>query len=368
MVKSADLPVAVVCIAAGKSQIPVIHKAIELGLSVISVDRDPDAPGFAFSDERIEMSTYEAQPIIERLCALQYKYRIVGVINRSSGFPVVTTAEICHALKLPGIPPNSARLIIDKARLMAACQYRRIPVPSFHSAQSFTDLNGIRFRFPAIVKPALSLVGKSGVRMVSTVNDLPSAFDAARQVAVNGVVNIEEFVPGRDVSLMALVRGGQLYPITLLDELNATDSMGNLYGVGFAVPSMFSGQPEETRIINLARQIVNSFELDTTAFNMSCRCEAGGKPKLIEIHLDLGGDLVLDALLPESTSVDVLSLIIMSLVGENYPCKNVNFIPSAVIFNKGEGLVSERPYKIISEPDRISLEQTIISTLREIYG
>lgn len=364
---SAKLKPAIICLAAGKSQLIVIKKAKELGFVVLAIDCNPDAPGFSLSDERIVLSTYEAKPIIRQLHTLEDRYQLSGVVNRSSGIPVVTASEICQEFALPGIPPASARIIIDKSQLMKVCTMHGIAAPTCQSASSLAEVDRSCLRFPCVVKPALSIVGKSGVRIVQDANALSAAFTAAKAVAMNSIVNIEELMQGRDVSLISVVQRGQLYPITLLDELNMTDSKGNIKGTGFAVPSIFSGQPEEALIIDLGRQIVDSFKLNTTAFNMSCRCESGGTPRLVEIHLDLGGDLVLDALLPESTSFDVLSFAILSLAGENPSCKNINFIPSAVIFSKGEGLVSERPYKILSEPDRILLEQTIISTQRKIY-
>ena len=358
----------IICLAAGKSQIIVIEKAKELGLSVLAVDRDPNAPGFALSDEKLRLSTYDAQPIIETLHSLKHKYQLVGVVNRSSGPPVVTAAKICQAFELPGIPLDSARIIVNKSELMKACAGRGIATPACQAVSSLEEVSREHLDFPCIVKPSLSLVGKNGVRLVPNENSLPEAFMAAHQAAMNHMVNVEEFVPGRDVSLMGVVVGGQLQCITLLDELNITDSKGKIKGSGFAVPSVYSGQSEEARIIELAKKIVDSFKLDTTAFNMSCRCESRGAPRLVEVHLDLAGDLILDALLPESTSFDVLSFSILSLAGGNPTLENINFRPSAVIFSEGEGLVSERPYKILSAPDLITLEHTIMSTQRKIYG
>lgn len=365
---STKLKPAVICLAAGKSQLIVIKKAKELGFAVLAIDRDPDAPGFRLSDEQIVLSTYEAKPIIRQLHTLQENYKFSGVINRSSGIPVVTAAEICQEFALPGIYPALAHIIIDKSQLMKVCTVHGIAAPVCQSVSLLAEIDRTDLYFPCVIKPALSIVGKSGVRIVQDANELPAAFRAAKDASMNGIVNIEELIQGRDVSLMSVVQRGQLYPITLLDELNESDPKGNIKGAGFAVPSVFSGQPEESSIINLAMQVVDILKLDTTAFNMSCRCEPGGKPRLVEIHLDLGGDLVLDALLPESTSFDVLSFAILSLVGDNPSIKNINFIPSAVIFSEGKGLVSERPYRILSGTDRVSLEQTIISTKRKIYG
>lgn len=365
---STKLKPAIICLAAGKSQLIVIKKAKELGFAVLTIDRNPDAPGFSLSDERLVLSTYEPKPIIKKLHALQNRYRLVGVINRSSGPPVVTAAKICQEFALPGISTDSARIIIDKSQLMEACVGRGIAVPICQAVSSLEDINYEHLDFPCIVKPSLSLVGKDRVRLVPNEDSLPEAFRAAHHMAMNGMVNIEEFVPGRDVSLMGMVMGGQLRCITLLDELNMTDSKGNIRGTGFSVPSMFSGQAEEARMIDLAKQIVDSFNLDTTAFNMSCRCESGGNPRLVEIHLDLGGDLVLDALMPESTSFDVLAFILHALTGKTPVLQNIAFSPVAVIYTEGEGLVSERPFNILTAQDRATLEQSLLSMQRKIYG
>ncbi len=359
---------AIICMAAGKSQMIVIKKARELGFSVIAIDRNPDAPGFIFSDERIVQSTYEGKPIISQLHVLQDRYKLLGVINRSSGIPVVTTAEICRAFSLPGVPPASARCIIDKSRLMRLLKEHGIAAPSCHAVSSLAEIEKNRFPLPCVVKPSLSIVGKSGVRIVKDAHAIPHAVTAAKAVSMNGVVNIEAFVPGRNVSLMSVIQSGQLYPITLLDEINVVDKNGNIAGYGFAVPSLFTGQPEETRIINLAKKVVNAFGLDTTAFNMSCRCESGGVPKLIEIHLDLGGDMILEALFPASSSFDVLGSLIRSLTGRHTSYNNINFSPTAIVFREGEGLVSDRPYEILSAPDRISIEHMIRSTQRGTDG
>ncbi|KKS33158.1 MAG: ATP-grasp domain protein [Parcubacteria group bacterium GW2011_GWC2_42_12] len=368
MMQAYRLRPAIVCLAAGKSQLIVIEKAKELGLSVIAVDRDPNAPGFALSDEKIELSTYDATPIINKLYSLKDKYKLIGVVNRASGPPVVTAAKICQVFELPGVPPKSASIIVNKSQLMAACSGRGIATPACQAVSSLEDINYEHLDLPCIVKPSLSLVGKKGVRLVLKKDSLPEAFMAACQAAMNGIVNVEEFVPGRDVSLMGVVVKGQLHCITLLDELNVTDSNGNIKGVGFAIPSVFSGQPEEASIIGMAKKIVDSFKLDTTAFNMSCRCESRGTPRLVEIHLDLGGDLILDALIPESTSFDVLEFMFRALTGEKPVLQNITFNPVAVIFGEGEGMVSERPYNILTAQDRTSLERSLLLTQRQIYG
>ncbi|MEW5801188.1 MAG: hypothetical protein AB1847_03690 [bacterium] len=367
----------VICLGAGKSQLLVIQKSKELGLAVLAVDQNPHAPGFALCNERLTLSTYEAQPIIERLRAFQTEYRFMGVINRSSGPPVISCAEICQAFGLPGVPPASAHSIVHKSRLMSACSSLGIAAPLCQSASSLSQIDRAKLVFPCIVKPSLSLVGKSGVCRVTDESCLAEAFAAARHASMNGMVNIEEYVPGYDVSLIALVKKGRIIPITLADELNEVDAKGNICGagevrgIGAAIPSILSGMPEEAMILALAQKIADSFRLDTSPFMMSCRCDFGGPPRLIELHLDLGGDLILEALMPACSSSDVPAFLIRTLMDESAfmsgSCQPLPgpvlaapaFSPAAVIYGQGEGLVTDRPHTVLTAQDRSSLQRAI---------
>lgn len=324
---------AVVCLAAGKSQLIVIEKAKELGYAVLAVDRDPHAPGFKLSDEMIQLSTSTAGPIIDRLQMMREKYNIVGVLNRSSGLPVVTAAQICQAMKLRSTPPESAQRITDKAKLLATCKAHGIPVPDFHSVQTFREIDEQNLRFPCVVKPALSLVGKSGVRIVAEPNGLRSAFEAAHQVSMTGIVNIEDYIPGYDFSLLAIIIDRAVHKIILRDEWNVVDKTGAIEGYGIAMPSVFSGMVEESRIIELAQRVTRRFELNQTVLNLCCRCEPAKGPVLIEIHLDMGGDLFYDALVPESTESDLVGIMIKALTGELSDLPDVAFNPVALVFN-----------------------------------
>ncbi len=357
------LPDAVICLAAGMSQLIVIRKAKELGFAVISVDRNPNAPGFAESDKRINLSTYDSKPILAEIKKLQTRFNIVGVINRSSGPPVITNAEICRALGLPGISIESARCILNKAELLSMCASKKLLTPTCFSLSSIDENDISRIGIPCVIKPSVSLVGKSGVTVVKNKAAIADAFEKAKKASLTGVVNIEEFVPGRDVVLMAIVSEGTVFPITLLDEINGCDEAGVTRGMGFAIPSVMSGAREEELILTLAQRIVDIFGLRTTSFLMSCRCEKGGTPKLIEIHLDLGGDLIFDELIPASTDFDVLGYYLKVLAGQKLQPVKPSFSPTAVLYEKGEGLIRGRSFKIISYDSRESLEEEITRRL-----
>ncbi|MCQ1538193.1 ATP-grasp domain-containing protein [Methanocalculus taiwanensis] len=354
---------AVIVIGAGKSQVLVIKKAKSMGFAVIGVDRDRNAPGFTLCDEKVYLSTYESQPIIERIKDLMTVYDLRGVINRSSGVPVVTCADICSAFHLPGVATQAVKKIIDKSQLISFCNKNNISAPHCIAVNSFKELNQYTVRYPCIVKPALSTVGKCGVTHVEREKELEQAFKKAKKISVTGFVNIEEYIEGRDVSLISVVRDGVVYPITLLDEINTRDQSGEIVGVGFAVPSIFTNQNEELKIHALAADVVTTFNLGTTIFIMSCRCNFKDNPRLIEIHLDLGGDLVLDQLIPASTDFDIVSFFIRVLTGDEPKVFKNDFTPAAIIYGREDGLISERGCTLIQRNSREELSKVLDSLL-----
>lgn len=310
-------PHALISVAAGRGQVPVIRKAKNLGLAVIGIDQNPRAPGFAYADECVVLSTYEPEPIIARLHKLVPRYDFEGVITSSSGPPVFTAACLAKAFNLPGISPETAKTITFKSQLMAACAKLGIPAPRHQAVHSLDEVNWTEIEYPCVIKPSLGLVGKFLIRAVYSPNELEAQFEQTLTAAWDGCVDIESFVPGCDVSLMAMVANRELLPVVLLDEVNTFDGNGYVKAKQLTVPSVFAGGIEEERIHQLARTIVEKIGVETTPFSMSCRCERGGQPKLIEIQLNLCGDAVLVESLSANPNFDFIELGIKIMTGQN---------------------------------------------------
>ena len=69
---------AVICLAAGKSQLPVIAKAKSLGYTIVAIDQNRDAHGFEYADYKIYQSTYDADAIIKELDKFRNKLKWIG--------------------------------------------------------------------------------------------------------------------------------------------------------------------------------------------------------------------------------------------------------------------------------------------------
>ena len=108
---------AVICLAAGKAQEQLIIKAKSLGHVVIAIDRNPKSLGFKYADMAICQSTHDAEVVINELEKLEDRYRWIGILNRSSGPPVITAAKISKYFNLPGVPIESARNLVNKDKV-----------------------------------------------------------------------------------------------------------------------------------------------------------------------------------------------------------------------------------------------------------
>jgi hypothetical protein len=352
---------ALICIGAGKSQQPVISTAKELGYAIIAIDQNPSAPGFKIADEKLVLSTFDAIPLIESIKSLSQKYNIMGILNRSSGPPVVTAARLAKFLQLPYYSENSAIKIVNKHLLMELCGKYGIPAPKSYALTKNEELNKKEIQYPCVVRPSLSLVGKSGITILNEENELDDALGHAFDSTINDYIIIDEYINGHDISFVSFVEGGELEPICLLDEINANDNKGKMVGEGFAMPSIHESSRVNKQVLLSAEKIVDAFEIKRSPLMASFRIDENQTPKLIEVHLDMGGDLLIEKLFPKALNYNFLKYGIQLLAGEQ-PIKPAVIIkPTAIIFDKGEEIISEKRNTVIQAKDRMELDRLIHS-------
>ena len=91
-------------------QIPIIKKAKEMGLYVITCDYLPDNPGHKFSDEYHNVSTTDKEGVLE----LAKSLNIDGIVCYASDVSAPTAAYVAEKMKLPSQPYNSVYLLTHK--------------------------------------------------------------------------------------------------------------------------------------------------------------------------------------------------------------------------------------------------------------
>lgn len=350
---------AVISLAAGEQQLLVINKAREMEYAVIAVDRNPQAPGFAFADEKICLTVYESQPIIGRLKSMLDSYEFKAVLTRSSGPSVVSAATIAEAFGLPGIAPEVAKTIIHKSDFIETCHRLSIPAPKHLVFSGNENLNLEEVGLPCVVKPSLSLIGQKAVRFVHSQEQLSREISDVNSASFDHRIEVESFEQGYDIILVSMVSKGELIPLVLLDEINRITETGKIKRQAIAGPSVFTGTMLEERILTLARNLIKSLAIDTTPFLLSCRSESNGFPKIIECHLDLGGDRILDVLFPAMTEFDFVKFAIDVMTGQPLSLVQAEFKPTAILFDEAENegckIITGRDYHAFKKEVRPDL-------------
>lgn len=341
----ADRKPALILLGAGRSQVPLLKKARE-SLRVVAVDQDPHAPGRTWADELLPVSTFDTRAVLQALQQLVQRYEFRGIVARTTAREALRTAvEVARRFRLPYLQENLVRISTEKGALRAFGQAHGLPVPRGRLV-SKTDGAELDLSFPLLVKPNVTRVGKAGIAVCSHPAELPARMEAARRASADGCAEVQEYVEGIDSALLCRLQGGTAHLICWWDELVGIDWKGGVRGLGASVPSVTGYTPAQRRAEDTARRLASLFPESSGLLIFSFRITAEQEVYLIELHADLGGDLVADRLLPEADpGFDFFRLAVeASLPGSSPLLLNPQFLPTALLFSpEGEPLVWTGP-------------------------
>ena len=324
---------AIISIAAGKSQLALIETAQRMGLAVIAVDRDEEAPGFAIADESVRASTHDADEVLTALESVLGEYDVRAVVTKSSGAPVATCARVAASLGLPGLNPDWAEAATNKPGQLAMCDRAGVPVPKHVRIESQGELSSRGLVPPLVCKPARPDVGKRGVLLARTAHELGAAYAAASAASRDGAVEVETYLPGHDVVLAGIFRDSKFEPVALLDEDTRFLHGGDVRGLGFSVPSRLEGTTLEATLVGHAKRLVERLELGSGVLFLTFRVLARrGEAHVLELHFDLAGDHLADVFFPEATDYPLIESVVRALSGEELQPRATTLHPTVMRF------------------------------------
>src|SRR4051812_34981674 len=163
-------------VGSGRHQRRAIVRARELGLRVVAVDRNAEAPGLEVADvgEVVDFTDVEGVTEVAR------RHEVDGVLTVSADRAVPVVAAVAEALGLPGIGTETAHLMTHKVAMRRRLAEAGVPQPRFAAARSLHEAYGAAetVGFPAVLKPADS-GGQRGVFMLESIDDLEARLHAA---------------------------------------------------------------------------------------------------------------------------------------------------------------------------------------------
>ena len=217
----------VLFVGAGRHQRRAILRAKQLGLRVVAVDRNAEAPGLQHADEAEVVDFIEVDAVID----VARRHKVDGALTVSADRAVPVVAAVAEALGLPGIGTDTAHLMTHKVAMRRKLAQGGVPQPRFAAVRVRREAApaGETVGFPAVLKPADS-GGQRGLFLLRSFDDLDRHLHAALAESPTGEAIVEEFTDGLELNGLVITRGGEPYTLLLSDRLRPA---GEGFGVGW---------------------------------------------------------------------------------------------------------------------------------------
>lgn len=296
-------------IGAGILQLPAIQKAKEMGFNVTVVDMSSQAPGIEYADRFYEVSTNDISGILQ----VADEVKPDGVMTLATDMPMRSVAAVAEKYGLHSISPTVAIKATDKIEMIRCFEAHNVAHPWFEVISSEQDLEELlkEHSIPFIMKPNDSS-GSRGVVLVKNIHDMKEAFEYSKSVSKSGLVLVEEYMQGPEVSVEAMTIHGETTILAVTDKL--TTGAPYFVEMGHSQPSQL---PEHTveQIKNLATKAIQAIGIDNSPSHVEIIVTAEA-PKLVELGARLGGDCITTYLVPLSTGIDMVEASILLALGQ----------------------------------------------------
>jgi len=305
-------------VSGGAEAVPGIQRAKNMGLHVVVSDANPNAPGFDFADEKIVASTYDAEATSS--FAVRYhqeKRPIDGVISIAADVPL-TVATVADRLGLPGISIETARISSDKLEMKKKFILSGIPAPWFVPIKSLKELETVLSErgYPLVIKPVDSRGARGVLKITDNIN-LAWAFKYSCQFSPSGMVMVEEFLEGPQISTESIIIDGIGVTIGFVDRNyeDVNKFLPHIIENGGQQPSIL-GDNEKKAVSKLAEQAGLALGVRNGVVKGDLVLTKDG-PKVIEIAPRLSGGWLCTDQIPLGTGVDFVGAAIKLSLGEN---------------------------------------------------
>ena len=301
-------------LGAGPLQVPAIRKAKEMGYRIILVDYDENAVGFPLADVKLVVSTLDQEEVYRQ--ALIYRPDVV--ITSTSDGPVRTAAYVNEKLgKKPDLSYEDSLCATVKSHMRNRLKECGVPIPAYAAVEDFEGFREMteRLKGRCIIKPADN-AGSRGVVLLEEgmrqEKELRRAYEYSRSNSRNGMVMVEEFMSGPEVSVEALTVDGRTEIIAITDKFITPPPY--FVELAHCEPSRLPENVQE-RIREVAREAVKAIRLQNGPSHTEVKITEEG-PKIVELAARLGGDFITSRLVPLSTGVDLVGASVELAAGK----------------------------------------------------
>jgi biotin carboxylase len=295
-------------IGGSKWQVDLIRRAQQMDLETIVADIDPACPGAALADRFIEIDTNDREGMVR----VAQRYGIDLVLADQSDRVVPIAALINERLGLRGLRPEVAERVTDKSVMRHALR-GTVQMPAFAevssagAAAAFAETTG----YPVVVKPKRAQ-SSIGVLKANTVDELAQAFPRTAAASDDGVILVEEFVAGLEVTVEAFSAESRCHVLAISEKEHYP--FNDCLARQLSYPPRLDPRTLEN-LREVAVEVAEAIGLEDGLTHAEYRL-VGATPHLIEIAARGGGSGIASRIVPHVSGVDVYALLIRRLRGE----------------------------------------------------
>lgn len=317
-------------IGAGRDSVYTIKKAKEKGVYVVALDGNPQAEGFLYANQAIEVDISDKEKVLRILDEIKPDFIIPVPIGRY----LSTMGYINEKYNLPGVKYVPANLSTDKYlfhQKLSECGLRPVKL---YLLNKDTDFSQIQIPFPAIIKPRFGS-GSRDVFYIMNIEEMEHACKAIGERSEDFI--LEQAVIGTEYSVDGAVIDGEL-KITLLRKKIITPIPIRQPVSSFSVVKTEENQALFKRVQDHLQKVFTQLAYDCCLVNADLIIneenifviEAAPRPSGHNLH---------SIFVPLATGIDIAEEYINLLLGEkfsfianNTKCIQIRFIDFEEMF------------------------------------
>jgi len=312
----------------GIQQIPLIKKLKERDYKILLIDYYNQPPGKKYADKHLKVSTLDMELILNVIHERDIDIDLVATMATDQ--PVLSASYIAEKLGIYyPLSYSDAIKVTNKSHMKRILKSNDIDTPNYHVLSEFPH-SSIFLQFPIIVKPTDNQ-GQRGISAVNNEKELKNAINYAINNSCEKKCIVEDFVPGKEVSINAFVIKNKLSILMITDRKHF--SYKKTVGVCKAheYPSSIN-MTERDNLIKITKKIINAFSLSNTPLYMQAIVQKDSNISVIEFGCRIGGGLEA-YLLPLTIGIDVVDVYIDQLERKGVSINKSNYYAfSAVDF------------------------------------
>ena len=305
----------ILVLGGSKFQVPLIRRAKERGLHVVTCDYLPQNPGHALADEYHNVSTTDRDAVLE----LARRIGIDAVASLSSDPAMPAVAYVAETMGLPGPPLPAIIRMTEKDAFRGLMSAIGLRTPAFHvlAAADGEGAGVVAATLAAsplrhVVKP----VDASGSRGIAVLGpggaDLPAALQRAFDHSLVKRCIVEGYIDGEQVHGDGFLQDGRLVYHYIGDQAFYTRSRNSI-PIWTRYPTRHGGAIVDD-LVRQVEAIARASGYLEGPVNIEGRVTLDGDVYVIEIGPRNGGNHI-PTLLQRLTGFDFVSRLLDSALG-----------------------------------------------------